>query len=575
MVMYMKLFIRTLLIFLALVSLDARAALKAYVDRNPVAIDESLTLTLESDTKVDGRPDFSILTPNFEVLNQSSSTSVQFANGAVSRLVKWQVNLIPKREGRIQIPAFQIDSYASQPFVLNVTASHSPQAGQAGEPLFMEAHVDKKDVFVQQQVVLTLQFYRSVNIAGSSLSDLDVSGVDAIVEQLGDDREYHKDINGRRHVVFERKYVIYPQESGTLNIGAMAFDVNVIDQSRSNRFDPFGRNAVRKRVHSTPLKLNVKPVPSGMVGNWLPARKLELAEKWSSDKFIVGEPVTRTIGVVAHGLTAAQLPDVMGNTPDNVKVYPDQPIMQDSQDTQGIIGARQQKLAIIPTQTGKLTLPEIRLPWWNTETQKIEVAKLPKRTVTVVAAPKDTLAPTPTPLPQEESTEAQIGSETQQTPAQSAATVTVISPGWWPWVSLALGIAWLLTFIAWWRKGSSKPKQKKAKKSDFPAMRVLEGQLKQSCLNNSAVQAKQCLLEWAKQCWRNSNVQTPTSLTSMAKLCDKPLADLLVELDAALYANKQAEWKGAELWSVFSQNKPKPVVGYAKEESGLESLYRS
>ena len=572
--MFMKSVLRTFLIVLALSSLEAHAALTASVDRDPVAVDESLTLTVISDSKVDGQPDFSILSPYFEVLNQSSSSSVQYANGAVSRSITWQVGLIPKREGKIQIPAFEIDGESSQPFVVTVESAHTPQSGQAGEPLFMEAMVDVDDVYVQQQIILTVQFYRSVNIAGSALSDLEVGGVDAIVEQLGDDREFQKTIDGRRHVVFERKYVIHPQESGTLNIGAMAFDVNMLNPRGNQRYDPFNRNTIRKRVRSEPIKLDVKPIPAGMVGNWLPARKLQLAEKWSADKFIVGEPITRTIGVVADGLTSAQLPDVIGTTPDTVKVYPDQPLLKDTKEANGIVGVRQQKLAIIPTQTGKLTLPAIRLPWWNTQTQKLEVAKLPERTVMVVAAPQEGIAK-PT-VPQTPA-EGDAGNEANETtaPLLPAVTTTVVSPGWWPWVSLVLGIAWLITFIAWWRKDSAKPARKKPAKADFPAMRVSENLLKKSCQQNDAAQAKQALLAWAKQCWGNGSTNAaPTSLPAMARLCDTPLADLLVALDAALYANKQSEWQGAELWQAFSQNKPKPVVGSGDAESELEPLYR-
>ena len=43
------------------------SALQAHVDRNPVAEDESFTLTLESSSDVNGSPDLSALRQDFEV----------------------------------------------------------------------------------------------------------------------------------------------------------------------------------------------------------------------------------------------------------------------------------------------------------------------------------------------------------------------------------------------------------------------------------------------------------------------------------------------------------------------------
>jgi hypothetical protein len=47
--------------------LPASAALQAYVDRNPVAEDESFTLTLQSDEDLDGSPDLSPLRRDFDI----------------------------------------------------------------------------------------------------------------------------------------------------------------------------------------------------------------------------------------------------------------------------------------------------------------------------------------------------------------------------------------------------------------------------------------------------------------------------------------------------------------------------
>lgn len=570
MVTVKKMAAHTLIVLLSLWSLTASAALTAFVDRNPVAVDESLTLTVESDSSVDGSPDFSVLHDDFDVLSQSSNTSIQIINGRTSRKIQWQVTLIPQRTGDIHIPAFEVDGDASPPLVLTVTAAQTPQSSDADAPLFMDVSVDVDEVYVQQQIVFTIQLYRAVNIAGNStLSEPQISGVDAIVERLGDDREFQKTINGRRYVVFERKYAIFPQQSGALQIEPLLFDVNVLEKRRSNRgllFDPFNQNTVRKRLRSEPVQRDIKPVPSGMVGNWLPARAVQLVENWSSDEFVVGEPVTRTIGLIADGLTAAQLPDVMGSVAANVKVYPDQPLLKDNKDATGITGMRQQKLAIIPTKVGKLTLPAIQLPWWNTQSKKLEVAKLPERTVTVRAAPPQTdVAPPAT------STDV-IDDAPARSSVQKQVVVSDVSPGWWPWLSLALGIGWLLTLIAWWRKGATGTSSAKPTSIDPSARRTLEKQLKEDCLKNDAPKARQLLLAWSKQTWPQ---HPPTSLPAMAQRCEAALAERLTELDAVLYAGEQREWQGEALWQAFSEHTPTPESSPGDADTVLEPLYRT
>ena len=59
----------------------AWAGLQGYVDRNPVAEDESFTLTLESDGERSGRPDLAPLRRDFDIQDQGKSRSLSIVNG--------------------------------------------------------------------------------------------------------------------------------------------------------------------------------------------------------------------------------------------------------------------------------------------------------------------------------------------------------------------------------------------------------------------------------------------------------------------------------------------------------------
>lgn len=556
---------------LVLFSAQLPAAVTAHVDRNPVALDESFTLTVESDGG-SGKPDFSVLQRDFELMGQSSNSTVQIINGQMSRKQQWLVGLMAKQAGQFQIPAFDVGGEQSKPLPLTVVAAKQPQAQQNSD-LFMEVSATPQQLYVQQQLLYTVRLYYSVNMAsGSTLSEPGISGANAVIEKLGDNRQYQTSVNGRRYGVLEQQYAIYPQKSGPLTIEPLTFEGNVVEQGRSNFFDPFSQTTRTVRLRSKAVKLDVLPAPPGITTPWLPARSIQLLEQWSEDppRFVVGEPVTRTLAVMAEGLTAAQLPNVGEAVPDGVKSYPDQPQLKDTKDANGITGLRQQKIALIPTAAGELTLPAIELHWWNVEKKQLEVARLPQRTVTV--APGSGVASAPA----------------RQIPAQSMVTdptalaalaevtssTTTTAAGWWPWLSLLLGSAWLITLIAWWRQRRA-PVVQAAVMTTAPGqqnLRPLEQQLKKAAQQNSAQQSQAALLAWARARWPQ---QPPVSLPAIARRCAPELAEVITALDRALYANGEGGWQGQPLWQAFERHRPAAEVVEKVTGAGLEPLYRA
>ena len=60
----------------------AAANITARLSHNPVSLDESFHLVYEADSDVDGEPDFSVLTNDFEILSSSQSTKFSATIGA-------------------------------------------------------------------------------------------------------------------------------------------------------------------------------------------------------------------------------------------------------------------------------------------------------------------------------------------------------------------------------------------------------------------------------------------------------------------------------------------------------------
>lgn len=567
------------------------AALNVSVDRNPVSIDESFKLILESDEDIDGEPDFNNkLDADFEVMSQSNSTSIQIINGNTSRKIQWVVTLIPKRLGSLTIPAFNLGGFTSKPLTVKVVAARQLQSAQQSADLFLEVQALPDQGYVQQQILYTVHLYHSVNLAnGSRLSEPEFPAGDAIVKRLGDDREYQTTIKGVRYVVIERKYLIFPQKSGQFTIPPLIFDGQIVDQQRGGNFmfSPFNQGTHHKRIRSDEVTLDIQAMPSGVIGTtWLPASNLQLVEQWSDTppKFTVGEPVTRTIAIIADGLTSAQLPELNLTLPASVKAYPDQPVLKDNEDNNGITGIRQQKIALIPTEPGPLVLPEVQLTWWNTASRKMEKAVLPEQRIKVAGVAQKTgvaQAPFTVQVPSTAQPEQfqPIHQQNENNFNSSEAKnnddiiLNTANAGWWPWLSLGLAVAWLSTLILWWRKFP----RRKAEAENATTMRSskrqsqLENQLRQACESNDPVATKTALLSWAGGVWTQNH---PTSLTALAGVCAVELRAAILELDQALYAANIDDWQGHGLWQQFERNKPStPQYQTKATQYGLNPLH--
>lgn len=565
-----------LTVFSVMFTAPAQAAFQAFVDRNPVAADESFTLTLKSDENLDSNPDLSVLKNDFDVLGQSRGSSIQIINGTTTQSIQWQINLIPKRSGQLTIPAIKAGKQTTQPIVLNVTTANQAQSAQQSGELFLEVSAEPHTAYVQQQIIFTVRLYRAVNIGnGSTLSDPKFSGMDAMVERLGEDRGYQTTHNGQAYAVVERRYAVYPQKSGQFNSEPVQFDGEVIEARQSGgifMFDPFGQSSRHKRVSSKTIAFSIKPVPATLAGaQWLPASKLQLTEQWSENlpKFAVGEPITRTLAISASGLTASQLPALDSKTIEGFKLYPDQPMLKNDKDDHGINGVRTQKIAIMPTRAGYFTLPEIEIKWWNINTDKEEVARLPARSITVLPGSAKQLPEVSAGITPGEHAEPNVPSADASLPLDNV-TSTNSTRGGWPWLALFLAVGWLATLLIWWWQSRKKSLSTAAETGYQETLRQQENQLKKSCKSHDANLAKEKLLAWAKLRWQKN---PPTSLIAMANLCQPELASALLELDRVLYAQTRTDWQGDNLWHLFSQYKPVSISMAEKNNESLPALY--
>jgi hypothetical protein len=503
------------------------AEVEVTIDRNPVQVNESFQLVFSLDQSPDRSPDFSVLQQHFIVLGNNRSSNISIINGEYKRSIKWTLQLMAKQIGEFEIPAIRFGSESSQPF--KVTVNPSSLASVPHDEQFLEMVVDSSEVYVQSQVIVTLRLLSAVDLSAYQLGEISSEGLDVVVEALGDVRQYQTRIADRSYLVLEKRFALFPQQSGQLRIPPVLAEVRL--RSRST-LDPFQRGGEIRRFRSQPLDIDVAPVPAGFSGDyWLPAERVELREHWPGDlsALVAGEPVTRSITLVADGLTAAQLPELELRPVDGIKQYPDQPVLENSHDNKGISARRVQKIALIPGAAGVYHLPEISVDWWNLESGKMETATIPARELRVVAAAAGTVDDAPPPAPARVS---------------AAAAGAVAGNRFWLWMSLFLACGWTLSAAYWWFTIRRARRPVEAA-SELPNLRQAQRRLRQACVENDAVTARAALLAWGRALHAPRRVANLRELTS---LLGDELRLEVETLNRSLYAGDAAPWQGQTLW---------------------------
>jgi len=241
---------------------------------------------------------------------------------------------------------------------------------------------------------------------------------------------------------------------------------------------------------------------------------------------------------------------------DGLKFYPDTAESKNQTNQTGITGLRTQKIAVVPTHAGLLTLPELKLVWWNTTKNMAEEITLAKRTIEVLPSLDGNYGTTPS---QDIATEV---SQTETTPNideqieendDEEIKVNNLDIHSWKMISIISLLLWVITalFLALRNKStSSKPLVKK--KQSHIALTTLDD-IRRACNQNSAVATQKALLNW---CAAQPDIGPVFSLGELIKRVGAgELSNQLQQLERSLYSPDNSSWQGKALLSVLKELK--------------------
>lgn len=499
---------RTLLFSLLLAAVPAQATVNAYLDRYTITEGNSIRLTLESDQARGLSPDLSPLHKEFQILGSKKMSITSKVDDGRQTTARWQVLLRPKRPGTLKLPAIQVGPESSAEMEVVVERADRSRNYVTNSQATLELMADKTTVYKDGQLILTVRL--TDNLALPPESTLKVPEIShATVVPFGSIAQRQTVRRGQVFNLMERRFLVFPQESGTLTIPAQTLIL------------PDTTNDMRQ-VISEALTVQVQPAARQQNrGFWLPASNVTLSDDMGGAVTLtVGESFERTLTLSARGIRADQLPALtpLRNELATIDVIDVQ--RAETLDNQGMLSTRTETVRITPHERGEITLAAIDIPWWDTQQERSQNVSLPSRQITA--------QPAVTAIDE---------SAAQNSTAQNASQETESSN----LIYLIAGALLAAAGGAFWFIRRRKQAEASAVNQANPAEEDAFETLTMACHQPDPFLAQQALVLWAQEFWAGTGVQ---NLADVGQLAGSETFYLLIEDMQQHMDNDSHEWQG-------------------------------
>ncbi len=245
----------------------------------------------------------------------------------------------------------------------------------SNDDLFVRVTASKTNVYEQEAFLLTYKIYYTVAVRGlENLKLPDFNGFHSQEVEVSQSNNYSLEhYNGRNyHTTVLKQYLLFPQRSGTLEIAPARFDAVVAKEVRTN--DPFesffgGSSyvSVKKSLTTSPLRINVKPLPSPRPDGFIGAvGSFDLESSLSKDEVDANDAVTYKLILSGVGnLKLVNAPSI--DFPSDFEAYDPKVSENVVLKSNGMSGNRVFEYLLIPRHAGKYEIPANEFKYFDTK----------------------------------------------------------------------------------------------------------------------------------------------------------------------------------------------------------------
>ncbi len=473
----------------------------SWVDNNPVHEGDMFNLYVEAkNVKDPEEPDISGI-KGFQIINKSEQNQTSIIGNKITRIVKWTYVLIATSQGNYQIPSLKVGNEYTNPILLEVVKS--PQNKQ-NEIVRLNLELSSNKVYQQEQIIFELNIIRNgLQLVNESITPFDVEGIK--IEKISE-KSYQKINKGTKQLITQILYVAVPEKNGTIVIPQIRYqgdEINGVNLgSIFQKFGSYSQNRGRRIFsESSPQKIEVLPIPEGIIGWWLPVKKLIIEEKWESNPqvFIVGQPITRTISIYVDGAYSYQIPELKIKYPNGIKSYSDQPILETKKNQKGLKSKRVEKFALIPSISGEMKLPEIKIEWWDVTNNELRTSVISEKTINILPNSLNDKLNINTIENKDKNSNSKIFNQKNLDENKDNSII-------WKIISISLTILWLITIFLWYRNNyysrkilNNSDEDKLNKKN--ASLKEATKRLKKEIKSGTPETLNQALINWSKLFW--------------------------------------------------------------------------
>jgi hypothetical protein len=368
---------------------------RAYFNRDQIALDQTVVLTIETEEVTRGPPDVSNLMRDFDVINITAEPQVDLTGGRMSMRVDMLLEMQPKRQGWIEIPSFRVGADVVGPLRLFVTpptrapapapAPIAPTAAQGEMPtVVLQSSIDTGPVYVQQSVGYVVRLYFDASrLLEGELEQPAPTG--ASLMRLGDDIETQQIFGGRPYRIVERRFLLVPNRPGRVDVPAPKFEGHGMASILGDMFGNGGQNGTI-RVVGEARSLQARPIPANAPQPWLPVRGARLRYLSAERSPRVGEATKVTVELMMDGANAVLLPEIRLQAAGDAQIFPEPATTQED-----FVGDRPRSVmvrefSVVPEKPGPLRLVGPRIVWWDVKAGVARTAALPDLRLDVAPA---------------------------------------------------------------------------------------------------------------------------------------------------------------------------------------------
>ncbi len=478
------------------------------VDVETLSLGDSLTYTLTADANLsDDALDIRPLFKDFIIGN------LQIAHASTTE-TSWTIPLQPVSAGVITIPTLKVADSETQPVTITVndtnsnqisyTDQSSPEQTEALEPVhLLESQISAESAYKDELLTYTVIMAKRADPENRPPVIPQIEGLKII--PAGDPVEDKEIFADHYQETLSYNYIVIPEKTGTLTLSGatLASDSKQISDEHI---------------------IEVKSIPSSFHGSekeWLPSAGITIEERWEPQTSYAktGQPLTRTITLTGINNISEQIPDIPTPVITDVKVYRDGEKDEQQYQNGMLISKKIIKQIFVPEKNIAFTTPVIHLNWWNTISDRPQIASLDERKFMASIVVNNTKPVVASPA-------------TQKKPSASIPFWSSLLPK----ISLIVGvIVALLTpilAILWYYR--------KVLRTRYERYQLWKT-LKRCCLTNDPLLAYQALLVWASQ----RCAQPFTCLEQLPFYAQ--LKTELDELQMACFSVATKEWNGRKL----------------------------